>query len=463
VATRAEDIIKIDAGSVRLTLPPVLEGLAFGDVAIDSREVHPGDLFVALPGERTDGHQYVGAALKHGACAALVRRDWEPDADSALAPEKLIRVDEPLQTLQTLAAHHRARFELPVIGITGSVGKTSTKELVAAVLRQKYATLANVKSFNNEIGVPLTLLRLRTEHQAAVMELGTYGPGEIALLCALACPAIGIVTNVGPSHLERMGTFDTVARAKSELPAALPSDGVALLNGDDPRVRAMQQITDARTVFYGMDQGNDLRADAITSRGLAGLSFILSSEGEQRQIELPLPGRHNVYTALAAIGTARALGMDWDLIQAGLNDATAQARLIRRQAFNGATVLDDTYNASPASCRAALDLLSELPGRHIAVFGDMAELGPLEVEGHRAVGSAAAPLVDLLIVVGGKARLIGEAALEAQDRPEVLFASSNAEASALLRNCLRPDDVVLIKGARVAATEEIVAALLEHA
>jgi UDP-N-acetylmuramoyl-tripeptide--D-alanyl-D-alanine ligase len=225
----------------------------------------------------------------------------------------------------------------------------------------------------------------------------------------------------------------------------------------------MQQITDARTVFYGMDQGNDLRADAITSRGLAGLSFILSSEGEQRQIELPLPGRHNVYTALAAIGTARALGMDWDLIQAGLNDATAQARLIRRQAFNGATVLDDTYNASPASCRAALDLLSELPGRHIAVFGDMAELGPLEVEGHRAVGSAAAPLVDLLIVVGGKARLIGEAALEAQDRPEVLFASSNAEASALLRNCLRPDDVVLIKGARVAATEEIVAALLEHA
>ena len=459
MATRADDIIRIDAGSVNLTLPPVLETLQFDDVVIDSREVEPGDLFVALPGERTDGHQFVGAAFKQGAVAALVRRDWDPDEGASIAHGPLIRVDDPLETLQVLAARHRARFELPVIGITGSVGKTSTKESVAAVLRQKYATLSSVKSFNNEIGVPLTLLRLRPEHQAAVLEIGTYGPGEIAHLCALARPNIGIITNVGPSHLERMGTLDTVARAKSELPAALPPDGLALLNGDDPRVHAMHRVTKARTLFFGLGPGNDLRAEAVTSRGLEGLAFTLHAEGEQHRIESPLMGRHNIYTVLAAIGAARALQMDWDTIQAGLNDTSAQTRLIRRRAFNGATVLDDTYNASPASCQAALDLLAELSGRHVAVFGDMAELGPQEVEGHRAVGVAAAPVVELLVVVGAKARLTGEAALRTVNPPEVLFTTSNAEASALLRGRIRPGDVVLVKGARVAATEEIVAAL----
>lgn len=445
-----------------MTLPPVLAGLEFGAVAIDSRDVSPGDLFVALPGERLDGHQFVGAAIERGARAALVRRDWQPDAAHAPAPETLIRVDDPLLTLQSLAAHHRARFELPVVGITGSVGKTSTKDLIAAVLRQQYATLASVKSFNNEIGVPLTLLRLRPEHQAAVLEIGTYGPGEIATLCAIARPTIGVVTNVGPSHLERMGTIETVARAKSELPAALPADGLAILNGDDARVRAMREVSAARTVFFGLEPGNDLRAQDVTSRGLDGLVFTLHTEGRQRRITLPLLGRHNVYTALAAIAVARAFGMDWAQIQAGLDDTNAQARLLRRQTFNGATLLDDSYNASPASCQAALDLLAELPGRHVAVFGDMAELGPLEVEGHRAVGAAAAPVVDLLVAVGEKARLIGLAALETTDRPEVVFASSNAEAIALLRQRIQPDDVVLVKGARVAVTEQIVAALVEQ-
>lgn len=445
-----------------MTLPPVLAGLEFGAVVIDSRDVSPGDLFVALPGERLDGHQFVEAALKRGARAALVRRDWQPDTGTTLAPDALIRVDDPLQTLQSMAAHHRTRFELPVVGITGSVGKTSTKDLIAAVLRQQYATLASVKSFNNEIGVPLTLLRLRPEHQVAVLEIGTYGPGEIALLCAIALPSIAVVTNVGPSHLERMGTINTVARAKSELPAALPADGLAILNGDDARVRAMREITAARTVLFGLHPDNDLRAEDVTSRGLDGLEFTLHAEGEQHRIRLPLLGRHNVYTALAAISVARALGMDWQPIQAGLDDLSAQARLLRRQTFNGATLLDDSYNASPASCQAALDLLAELPGRHIAVFGDMAELGPLEVEGHRAVGVMAAPVVDLLVAVGQKARLIGLAAQEAADHPEVLFAGSNAEAIALLRERIRPDDVVLVKGARVAVTEEIVAALVER-
>jgi len=447
-----------------MTLPPVLTGLRFKSVAIDSRQAQPGDLFVALPGEHTDGHQYVEAALECGAVAALVRKDWAATQGSALGARqhvatRLIAVDDPLQTLQALSARHRAGFDLPVIGITGSVGKTSAKELVAAVLRQRLVTLANVKSFNNEIGVPLTLLRLEIEHQAAVLEMGTYGPGEITSLCALARPQYAIVTNVGPSHLERMKTLDTVALAKSELPAALPADGLAVLNGDDPRVRRMREVTPARVLLYGLDASNDIWADEIEVGGLAGLVFTAHLAGEQRRLQAPLLGRHNVYTALSAIAIARELGLDWEAIEAGLHDSSAQARLVARPGIQGAILLDDTYNASPVSCQAALDLLASLPGRRIAVFGDMAELGDEEEVGHRTVGHATAGMVDILVVVGAKARWIGEAAKEGAQAPEVLFAGSNAQAVELLRDLIGKGDYVLVKGARIAATEEIVVAL----
>lgn len=461
-----------DVGSVNLTLPPVLLKGRWNSVVIDSREVLPGDLFVALPGENADGHRFVADALARGAAGALVRRNWAQAEAAAittavviehqdLIPSSpvLIAVADPLATLQAWAAHHRACYELPVIGITGSVGKTSTKELLAAVLAQHLTTLANVKSFNNEIGVPLTLLKLRPEHQAAVLEIGTYGPGEIAALCKLARPGLGIVTNVGPSHLERMGTVETVARAKRELVEELPPDGLALLNGDDPRVRQMRDATAARVLLFGIGQENDLRAGEIDTLGLDGVAFTAYMEGEQRRLHTSLLGRHSVYTALAAVGVARELGVPWPAIEAGLHEGKARVRIVVRQAANGVTVLDDTYNASPVSCQAALDLLAEMSGRRIAVFGDMAELGPEEVPGHRAVGRAAAGVVDMLVVVGAKARWIGEAALEAERPPEVLFAASNAEAVERLRERLLPGDYVLVKGARVATTEKIVAAL----
>jgi UDP-N-acetylmuramoyl-tripeptide--D-alanyl-D-alanine ligase len=461
-------------GSVIATLPRVLGATNWNGVAIDSREVRPGDLFVALPGERADGHSYVAHALERGTSAALVRRDWAVDAAAALPfpvavvtdptvetlqPPALIAVDDPLKTLQAWAAEHRSRFDLPVIGITGSVGKTSTKELLAAVLRQRLVTLANVKSFNNEIGLPLTLLQLGPEHQAAVLEMGTYGPGDIALLCAMARPRYAVELNVGASHLERMRTYETVARAKAELVEALPPDGVAILNGDDHRVRAMRERTTARSVLFGLDPSNDIWADAVESRGLDGIAFTLHMHGDEQRLELPLIGRHHVYTALAVIAVARELDLRWDAIAAGLGDVKEQPRLIVRPGMHDATLIDDTYNASPASCQAALDVLAEMPGRRIAVFGDMAELGPEEVAGHQAVGRAAAAVVDLLVAVGAKARLIGEAALRAPLKPEVLFATTNAEATELLLHRLRAGDYVLVKGARVAATEQIVAAL----
>ncbi len=474
VATNGNGAVANEHGSVSTTLPRVLARTDWNGVTIDSREVQPGDLFVALPGEHVDGHRYVGDALRRGAAAALVRRDWASEeaaalnlplnvgaepAEDELVPPALIPVDDPLQTLQSLAADHRSHFDLPVIGITGSVGKTSTKELLAAVLSERLVTLASVKSFNNEIGLPLTLLRLRPNHEAAVLEMGTYGPGDIALLCKLARPQYGIELNVGPSHLERMGTLDTVAHAKAELIEALPAGGLAVLNGDDRRVRAMQERTSARTLLFGLDPSNDIWADQIESRGLRGIALTVHAEGEERRVEMPLLGRHNVYTALPAIAVARALGLPWSAIEDGLRSLKEAPRLIVREGMNGATLLDDTYNASPASCQAALDVLVEMPGRHVAVFGDMAELGPEEIAGHRAVGRAATATSDLLVVVGAKARYIGEAALEAREAPPVLFATSNAEAIALLQQHIRPGDYVLVKGARVAATEEIVAAL----
>ncbi len=459
-------------GSAFGPLPAVLTSATFTDVAIDSRAVRPGDLFVALPGENTDGHRYVATAFAQGAHAALVRADWAAEARhdlpanvtfvdntaSELPVPALVAVPDPLATLQALAAHHRSTVDVPVIGITGSVGKTSTKQLVATVLAQHLRTHSNVRSFNNEIGVPLTLLRLELTHQAAVIEMGTYGPGEIAFLCDMARPQYGIVTNVGVSHLERMKTREVVARAKAELVEALPADGLAILNGDDSRVRAMRERTAARVLCYGLDASNDVWASDIEGGGLRGMAFTVHTGTEERRIQTALLGEHNVYTAMTAIIIARELGVPWAAIDIGLNAPDAQARLQIVPGLNGATLLDDSYNASPTSCAAALDVLARTPGRHIAVFGDMAELGPEEEEGHREVGRSAQN-VDLLVVVGAKARWIGLAAAECNPSLPVVYAATNTEASAALREHIGVDDYILVKGARVAATEQIVVAL----
>lgn len=464
-------------GSVDAALPLLHDQPSFGGVAIDSRQVVPRDLFVALPGEHVDGHRFVSDALRRGARGALVRRAWAAehmqeldssvaivaDADSLTLVQArqavVFVVEDPLTALQQLSARHRRRMRAAVLGITGSLGKTSTKEATAAVLRQKLQTHWSGKSYNNEIGVPLTLLRLEERHDVAVVEMGTYGPGEIALLCDLAQPTYGIVTNVGVSHLDRMKTQAVIAQAKGELIAALPANGAAILNIDDRWVRAMAERTAARPFFYGLNPEADLWADEVESHGLDGMSFTAHYRGVAQRFDVPLLGRHAVYIALPAIAAGLLLGLSWEQIRAGLVDGGAQSRLTVVRGVNGATILDDSYNAAPASCKAALDVLSAVPGRHTAVFGDMAELGPVDESGHREVGVAAAGIVERLVVVGTKARWIGQAALEQPRAPEVLFMRSNAEAAAALRELIGPDDVVLVKGARVAATEQIVAAL----
>ncbi len=460
-------------------LPPG-EATAFSEVSIDSRQCSSGDLFVALPGEHQDGHDFIQEALAAGCAGALARSDqvplplraalalpvytWDGRRWARTGPDRggaaLILVPEVLAALQQLAARWRARFSPTMIGITGSVGKSSTKELLAAVLARRFVTLKSEKSFNNEIGLPLTLLRLQAQHQVVVVEMGTYGPGEITQLTDIARPQIGVVTNVSHSHLERMGTLETIAQAKAELPAALPSDGLAVLNGDEPLVRAMAAQTRATVLLYGLSEGCHLRALEVESQGLEGIVFRVQEGPARHVMRCRLPGQHSVYGALAATAVGRHLGMHWDEIGAGLVDPDARLRLLSVPGPAGSTLIDDTYNASPVSCRAALDLLADLPGRRIAVLGDMLELGSFEEQGHRLVGEWAAEVAEQLVVVGPLARRIGEAALaRGMNAGQVHFTETCADATRILQDHLQQGDVVLIKGSRAMEMERIVEAL----
>jgi UDP-N-acetylmuramoyl-tripeptide--D-alanyl-D-alanine ligase len=439
-----------------------MTGLDFSGVAIDSRGSLAGALFVALKGERVDGHGFVLDAAGHGARGALVRDDWQPP--SALPSDvALIRVDDPLVALQRLAAWWRSRHDVQVVGVTGSVGKTSTKEVLASVLSRRFETLKSEGNLNNEIGLPLTLLRLTGRHRKAVLEMGAgYALGELTLLCELARPEIAVVTNVQPVHLERMGTLERIALNKSELVRALPETGTAVLNGDDPLVSDMREVTPARVISYGLDAVCDLQATEIESQGLQGVHFTLHCHplGERWRVRLPLLGRHSVQTALAAAGAAYAAGMAWSDIIPALQALDAQVRLLVVSGYNGSTLIDDSYNASPASMLAALNLLSEMPGQHIAVLGDMLELGSYEQEGHVKVARRASVVADRLVLVGTLGRLMGEEALRVGMAPDrVFFAADNEQVIEYLRARLRPGDHVLVKGSRGLHMEDIVDSL----
>ena len=328
------------------------------------------------------------------------------------------------------------------------------------MLRQRFRVLRSQQNYNNEIGLPLTLLQLSAEHQVAVLEMGTYGPGEVTLLCSIASPHIGIVTNVGPTHMERMGSLERIAQAKAELVRALPADGLAILNGDDPLVAAMAAQSSAPVMIYGLNPNSDLWGDEIESAGLEGIRFVYHYRGEAVPVHVPLLGRHSVHTALRAAAVGIALGLSWGEIVAGLQDTTAQLRLVAVAGVNDSTIIDDTYNASPASVLAALNLLEELDGRHIAVLGDMLELGKFEEKGHRLVGARAAIVAQLLVAVGERARWIAEEALAQGMSPRhVALVPSAEEAVSTLRTWVQPGDMILVKGSRAMALERVVDAL----
>ncbi len=456
---------------------PAAEQITIHDVVVDSRRVSHLSVFVALKGESHDGHAFMSDALNRGAIAIIAEArarnlrlgpnvHWVDGAaglqpmPQTLVPTVFV-VPSSLKALQKLAADWRKKFPAcRTIGVTGSVGKSSTKELIASVLRQRYRILKSEGNLNNEIGLPLALLQLNATHERAMLEMGMYALGEIRDLCAIAQPRVGVVTNVGPTHLERLGTLENIAKAKAELIESLPDDGCAILNGDDPLVRAMEKKTRARKFFYGLDSRNDLWANEIESNGLEGIAFVAHWGKEHLHLRVPLLGRHSVHTALAAASVGLVEGLSWDEITRGLRDNAAQLRLIAVKGEKGTTILDDTYNSSPASALAALNLLSELHGRKVVVLGDMLELGSYEREGHDLVGGRAAQVVDVLIAVGARGKWIGDAARDAGlSRQKIFYADGNARAVEILREVMRAGDVILIKGSRGAAMEEIVATL----
>jgi len=334
------------------------------------------------------------------------------------------------------------------------------------------ATLKSEGNHNNEIGLPLTLASLRAEHHAAVLEMGMYDLGEIAALCRIAQPTIGVVTNVGPAHLERLGTIERIATAKAELVQALPSDGLAVLNGDDARVRAMARQTAARAFTFGLGADNDVRATHVAPLGLRGVRFGVEASAAVRpveqapsaELELRALGAHAVMGALPAIAIGLAQGLNWTQVAAGLLAQGQGLRLIPVRGRGGTHLLDDAYNASPASMIAALDVLRDLPGRRVAVLGDMLELGAYEEEGHRAVGCDAATAVDVLVTVGTRAEGIARGAREAGlDAAAVRSVASADGAVAVLNELLRPGDMILIKASHSMGLEVVVQALREEA
>lgn len=454
--------------------PVAEDSVTFGEVVIDSRLASPGSLFVAIRGERQDGHEFVESAFAQGARGALVALQckdmeleasfWDPLQDWDRLPALdvgpiCIMVPDTLGALQQIAAWWRRKhMGCRVIGITGSVGKTTTKELVAAVVKTKYRVLKSPGNYNNEIGLPLTILRMDPDHQYAVLEMGMYAVGEIALLSEIALPAIGVVTNVQPVHLERLGSLERIAQAKAELVEALPKDGVAVLNGDDPLVREMAAMTNAsRIVHYGLEPGNELWADEIESKGLAGIACRFHHENHVIPVEMPLLGVHSIWTALAAAGAGIACDLSWDEMCEGLRQPGEPIRMVVKQGIRGSTILDDTYNASPASSIAALGILASIQGRRIVVLGDMLELGELETRGHERVGQRVAHIADRLITVGPRGRITAGAAIaEGMSAARIESVDDNGQALSCLLDWLAPGDCVLIKGSRGMAMEEIV-------
>lgn len=466
-----QDIVLALTGQI---IPQV--DLPIHGAVIDSRQASKGSLFIALPGEQVDGHAFVQSAFENDAICALIDKDlrtestvidlrqehFQPGLLSEITLPVCLRVDDTLSALHTIATHWRQLHLVPTIGITGSVGKSSTKELTAALLSQKYAVLKNPGNRNNEIGLPLTLLELEAQHQYAVLEMGFYVPGEIKLLCDIAQPQIGVVTNIGTVHAERAGSQEMIAKGKAELVEALPPapQGVAILNNDDPWVRQMAKQTRAKVMTYGITAESDLMAHDVQTHGLDGISCVITAHGEAHAIRSPLLGAFSAYTILCAVAVALTQDLEWPTITAGLAESHLDLRLHPIKCPDGTVILDDTYNASPVSTIAALELLRELSGRRMAILGDMLELGQYEHAGHHSVGVAACATADVLVLIGERTKTIAAAAFENGFPKEHLhwFPDSILAAEGIL-DLVHTGDKVLIKGSNIMRMDRVLQAL----
>lgn len=417
-------------------------------VTTDSRAVLPGDLFVALRGERFDAHDFVGGAAGKGAVGAVVERELE-------APTAQLLVRDSLAALQRAAWAWRERFRAPVVAVTGSNGKTTTKQLLAALFAARGPVLATRGNLNNHIGVPLTLFELRERHRTAVIEMGANHPGEIETLTALTRPDVGVITQAGDAHLEGFGSREGVARAKAELFAGLGAGGIAVINADDTYAPLWRSLARGQQISFGIERVADVRATHLRATP-SGSRFRLSLPDGEAQVELPLPGRHNVMNALAAAACGVALGMDAEQIAAGLARVeAAQGRVAWKTTLQGARLIDDSYNANPTSMQAGLELLALQPGTRWAVLGGMAELGEGSATMHEWCGAQARSLgIERLCVLGEAGAHYARGFGDRAERFETAEQLSQALAAQLA-----PGMTVLVKGSRSARMEKVVAAL----
>ncbi len=436
-------------------------GASVTAVTHDSREVESGHLFVAIRGDRTDGHLYLDRAFAAGAVAALV--DHVPENADSLSGVLCV-VPDTVRALGLLGQHHRSRFPVPIYGITGSMGKTTTKEMAAKVLGARYSVLRNPGNLNTDVGLPLALFGLHSGHQMVLLEMGARKKGDIKWLCDLTRPQGAVLTNVSESHLEAFGSIDAVASTKGELVEALPSNGFACLNGDDPRVRAMSQLTRGRVILFGYGTDSEVRGLDPSLDDNARATFTLSAGGRSARVSLPVPGLHQVQNALAAAALGHGLDLDIQDIIHGLESHSPPAMRMSLFRTGGLTVLDDTYNASPTSGREALRTLKQLRADYrVAILGDMLELGPRSYPGHLELGAEVPRSgVDLLVTVGDLAGLIREGALRQGFPAERAIHYRTVDGlMADVALLITGEATVLVKGSRGMRMERVVACLRE--
>lgn len=432
------------------------KGKEISSITTDSRKAEQGSLFAAIKGERVDGHSFIPSVFEKGALCVISEQELDMPAGN------YIKVDSTLDALKAIAEDYLEQLAIPVVGITGSVGKTSTKEMVAAVLSQKYNTLKTAGNFNNELGLPLTVFRLRDEHEMAVLEMGISDFGEMHRLAKIAKPDTCVITNIGQCHLEFLGDRDGILRAKTEIFDFLRPDGHIILNGDDDKLETVKEVRGIRPVFFGIDCENEIYADHIEKRGLDGISCRIHTQQGSFKTLIPIPGIHMVLNALAGTAVGLQYGLTLDEIRAGiesLQPVGGRFHIIKTEQY---TIIDDCYNANPVSMKASLEVLQDGLGRKVAILGDMGELGADEVQLHYGVGEFAGGLdIDCCICVGPLCRNLADGILSVNQQMQVHCVDTLQELLKKLPAYLQAQDTVLVKASHFMHFEKIVEKLTE--
>ena len=452
-AMTIEDVLKATGGTL-------LSGdihQTFNDVISDSRKVTAGVLFVPLVGEKFDGHEFIKAAFDLGASAVLTQRDTE-----LLVDNTIVKVEDTLKAFGDIAKYYKQKYNVPTVSVTGSVGKTTTKDMLASVLSQKYNTLKTMGNFNNEIGLPITIFGLEKEHEAAVLEMGMNHFGEIEHLADIGRPDVAVITNIGQSHIENLGSREGIFKAKMEMTKLFTKDNTLIVNGDDDFLGALCD-TEYRLVKVGAAGGSQVYVYNISDSAENGVEFTLEYKEKATRIHLPVPGRHNAVNAALAIAAGLEAGVSVEEAAKGLQSLEFTDKRLSVKGKNGIKVIDDTYNASPASMKAAIDVLMSAKGlRKVAILGDMFEQGKESPRYHTEVGEYASDKsVDMLIAIGEDAEYIKDGALKSMSAENVKYYKTKNEFLKEMKNIIKSGDVVLVKGSRGMAMDLIVKRIME--